>query len=95
MRPFIALLGIVSGSLVSLAFGLLVVVMVFWLLRNDHPRFASELPAVARSAAIFLCLATAAAVAFVGTLKQRRWRYGALSLLWAGLLLAGFYYWPS
>jgi len=49
MRPFTAILGIITGSLVSLAFGMGVVLLVFWLLRNEHPQFQTELPEVGRA----------------------------------------------
>ncbi len=95
MRPFTALLGFVAGSLVSMAFALLVVLMVFWWLRNDHPRFAAELPQVALGSFIFVVLAVLSGIAFWATVCDRRWRYASLGLLWIGLVLVGFYYWPS
>ena len=95
MQPFTAILGIVLGSLVSLAFGLAVVLFVFWVLRNDNPRFAAELPELARAAVIFLLLAILSGFGFLGTVRARRWRYGPLAMMWLGLLLVGWYYWPS
>lgn len=95
MRPFTALLGFVTGTLLSLAFGLGVVVLVFTVLRNEHPRFGAELPEVMRSFALFLVLAVIAVVALIGTLRNAGWRYGALALMWGGLALTGWYYWPE
>jgi hypothetical protein len=95
MRPFTAVLGFVTGSLISLAFGLGVVLLVFALLRGDHPRFDAELPEVARGFGMFLVLAVIASAAFYGTLRQRQWRYAALGLMGLGLGLAGWYYWPD
>ena len=95
MHPFTAVLGFVAGSLLSLAFGLGVVLLVFWILQNDHPRFAAELPEVARSFVMFFVLALLAAIGFLGTLRERRWRYAPLALLWLGLLLVGWFFWPS
>lgn len=95
MHPFTAILGIVAGSLVSLAFGLAVVLLVFWLLQGDHPRFSAELPEVARGFAMFFALAACSVAAFVATVKARPWRYAPLGLLWIGLLAVGWYYWPS
>jgi hypothetical protein len=95
MHPFTAILGFVAGSLVSLAFGLAVVLLVFWLLQHDHPRFAAELPELRRGFAMFFALAALGASGFVGTLRARRWRYLPLGLMWAGLALVGWYYWPS
>lgn len=95
MRPFTAVLGFVAGSLVSMAFGLAVVLMVFWLLRDDHPQFSAELPEVARGSIMFFGLAVASGFAFWGTINGRRWRYAPLALLWTGLALVGWYYWPA
>lgn len=95
MHPFTAMLGFIAGSLVSLAFGLGVVLFVFWVLQGDHPRFEMELPEVARAFVMFLILAILSAFGFLGTLKESGWRYAPLTLMWIGLLLVGWYYWPS
>lgn len=94
MNRSTALLGILVGSLVSMAFGLAIVLLVFWLLQNDHPRFAADLPAVARAFGMFLVLSVLGVAAFIGTLRVRSWRQGMLVLFWAGVLLVGRYYWP-
>jgi len=94
MHPFTVILGVVSGSLLSIAFGLCVVLLVFWVLQGDHPRFRAELPEVARSAAMFTTLAAVAAMAMFGTLRSRPWRYPVLAALWLGLLLVAWVYWP-
>ena len=95
MHPFTAVLGVIAGSLMSLTFGLAVVLFVFWWLQNDHPRFAAELPEVTRAFVMFFSLAVLAALGFLGTVRERRWRYTPLALMWFGLLLVGWYYWPS
>jgi len=94
MQPFTVILGVVLGSLFSIAFSLAVVLLVFWILRNDHPRFDAEMPELFRATLIFVGLAVVAGCGFVGTVRRRVWRYAVLALLWAGLLAAGWYYWP-
>ena len=94
MRPFSVILGILLGSLVSIAFGLAVVVLVFWLLQDEYDRFAAEMPALLRRTGIFAGLATIGAAAFVGTLYRRRWRYGMLAIFWTALAATGWHYWP-
>ena len=94
MKPFAVILGILMGSLSAIAFGLGVVAFIFWLLEDDYPRLAGEMPLLLRSTAIFLALACLAAGSFVGVLKIRAWRFPLLGLLWAGLLATGWYYWP-
>lgn len=95
MRPFVAILGFIAGSLVSLAFGLAVVLLVFWLLRGEHPQFAAELPEVARSCILFFVLAVLSALSFWATVHNLRWRHLSLSVMWLGLAVAGLYYWPG
>ena len=95
MQPFTVILGVILGSLFSIGFSLAAVLLVFWILRNDHPRFDSELPELFRAAVIFSALAAIAAFSFVGTIKGQWWRYVFLSILWIGLVVAGWYYWPD
>jgi hypothetical protein len=95
MQPFTVILGIVLGSLFSIGFSLAAVLLVFWILQNDDPRFADEMPELARSTLIFSALAVLAAISFLGTLKQRFWRYPFLALLVVGFLGTARYYWPE
>ena len=95
MQPFTVVIGIVFGSLFSIAFSLAVVLLVFWLLRDDHPRFDAETPELFRATLIFAGLAVLAGFGFLGTLKQRIARYLPLSALWVALVATGWYYWPN
>ena len=94
VKPFAVILGILLGSLAAIAFGLGVVAFIFWLLQDDYARFAGEMPVLLRSTGVFLALAAVAGGAFAGVLKVRPWRYPLLGLLWVGLLVTGWYYWP-
>ncbi len=94
MRPFTVILGIFLGSLAAIAFGLAVVALIFVILRSDYPRVANELPLLLRSAAVFALLSLVAGGAFVGSLRQRPWRYPVLTVFWVGLFATGWYYWP-
>ena len=95
MQPFTVILGIVLGSLVSIAFSLSIVILVFWILYDENPRYAAEMPELVRGTLIFSALAATAAVDFMGTLRRRLWRYPGLALLWLALLATAYYYWPS
>jgi hypothetical protein len=94
MFPFTVILGILMGSLAAIAFGLAVVAFIFWLLQDQAPRVADEMPLLLRSAGIFTLLAATAALSFVGTLRRKTWRYATLLSLWLGLVATGWYYWP-
>lgn len=95
MHPFTVVLGILLGSLFSISFSLTVVLLVFQILQNDDPRFTEEMPELLRSTLIFSVLTAIAAFGFVGTIRQRAWRYACLPLLWLGLLGTALYYWPD
>jgi len=94
-RPFTVLLGILLGTLFAIAFGLLIVCVVFWVLRNEEPRLLAELDSLVMSTAIFVTLSITAGLSFYGSLRLTSWRYLPLAGLWLGLLLAGRYYWPT
>ena len=93
-RPFTVLLGIILGSLFAIAFCTGIVGLVFWVVQDESPRLASELPKLVEITGIFIVLTLLAASSFVGSLKRSGWRYWSLAGLWAGLLLTGSYYWP-
>ncbi|RMF99219.1 MAG: hypothetical protein D6727_00600 [Gammaproteobacteria bacterium] len=95
MRPFTVILGIFLGSIVSIAFSLAVVALVFWLLQDEYQQFAAEMPALVRSTAIFAGLAGLCAAGFHATLTRRRWRHAVLALFWVSLAATGWYYWPA
>jgi len=95
MRPFTVVLGILLGSLFSISFSLLVVLLIFWILQDEAPRFTEELPELVRSTLIFSVLTAFAAFGFAGTIRVHAWRYASLTLLWAGLLGTAIYYWPE
>ena len=88
------LLGILLGTLFAIAFGLMIVCLVFWILRNEEPRLAAEIDSLIVSTSIFVILSVVAGLSFFGSLRQTLWRYLPLAGLWLGLLLAGRYYWP-
>ena len=94
-RPSTVLLGIIMGTLSAVAFGLLVVGFVFWVLSDEEPRLAAEVGGLVISTLIFVVLSVAAALSFFGSLRQTAWRHFAMLCLWGGLVLAGRYYWPA
>ena len=94
MQPLTVILGIILGSCVSIAFSLSAVLLIFWLLSAEYPRFAAEMPALALAVAVFWTLAAMAAAGFIGTVKARAWRYFAYIGLFCGMVLTGRFYWP-
>ena len=94
MRPLAALLGIIMGSAVAMFAGLAMTGLVYLLLPEYSDRLAGEYRPLWTAVILSGMLATAAAMAFVGELRQRRWRHGAMLAL--AVFLAGFaaWYWP-
>jgi len=93
--PFTVLMGILLGTVFSIAFGLAIVCFVFWFLRDEAPRLAAEFNSLISSTAIFIALSVIAGLSFYASLKKTSWRHLPIAVLWLGLLLAGRYYWPQ
>jgi len=95
MQPLTVVLGIVLGSVFSIAFGLAVVLLIFGLRQGQDSRYALEIPELARGAALFSVASVVAALAFVGSLRRTPWRIWPIAALGLGLGAIGFYYWPD
>jgi hypothetical protein len=92
--PFSVLLGIVLGTVFSIAFGLSIVCFVFWVLQDEEPRLLAEVSSLVKSTGIFAGLSIVAGISFFGSLHKSAWRHFPIATLWLGLLMAGRYYWP-
>ncbi|HYL71919.1 MAG TPA: hypothetical protein VEY89_11525 [Candidatus Dormibacteraeota bacterium] len=95
MRPLSALLGILMGSAVALATGLIMTWIVILFLPADEARFAPEHAALLRAIAVFSLFAGASAGSFYGELRTRSWRPAAHAATLATLALAVWLYWPQ
>jgi ABC-type antimicrobial peptide transport system permease subunit len=95
MRPLTILLGIVMGSTVSLAVGLLGTWIVILFLPKDAERFAPEHAALLHAIAIFVALAAASAFSFYGDLRSRAWRLPAHAVSLLLLATTIWVYWPT
>lgn len=85
MRPLTVLTGIVLGSSAATTFALAATLVVFALLRDEHPQFRSELPLLAVYLAVFAGLTALAGLGFVGLARERPWWRWAQGALWAAL----------
>jgi len=95
MRPLTALLGILMGSAVALASGLIMTWIVILFLPADEARFAPEHSALLRAIAVFTLFAAASAGSFYGELRTRLWRPAAHAATLVTLGLAVWLYWPK
>jgi len=95
MRPLTILLGIVMGSTVSLAIGLLGTQIVILFLPAEADRFAPEHAALLEAIAVFTALAAASAFSFYGDLRTRAWRLRAHIASLLLLVTTIWLYWPT
>ena len=92
MRPLTVLTGIVLGSSAATTFGLAATLVVFALLRDEHPQFRTELPLLAVYLTVFVGLTALAGLGFVGLARERPWWRWAQGAMWAALAaLAALY----
>jgi hypothetical protein len=92
VRPLTVLTGIVLGSSAATTFGLATTLVVFAVLRDEHPQFRSELPLLAGYLAVFAGLTAVAGLGFVGLARERPWWRWAQAAMWASLaVLAALY----
>jgi len=94
MRPFTVLIGIILGSAASITFGLVAVLIVFCVLRGEHPDLWREMPQLASSLIAFAVLTAASAGSFLGQVKARPWRGWAHLATAASLSAVVLLHWP-
>jgi hypothetical protein len=94
MQPLAIITGILLGTCAAIAAGLTVVLFLFFVLVDDHPRLAVEFGPLRSSTAIFVIMTAICAVSFVGLIRRRPWRWAAQSAMWTGLVLTLMYYLP-
>ena len=97
MRPLAFFLGVVAGSAVAIAVCLAMVLVVFLLLRADHPAFGEELPVLVRFTALFAVLAGIGLVSMVAQLRAKPWRWWAITALagWVIVVIVAARLWLS
>ena len=94
MRPFTVLIGIVLGSAASITFGLGAVLIVFCVLKGEHPELSREVPRLVLSLVAFTLLTAAAAGSFLGQVTGRPWRAWAHLATATCLGAVVFLHWP-
>jgi hypothetical protein len=95
MRPFTVLIGIILGSAASITFGLSAVLIVFFVLKGEHPDLAREMPQLLVSLGAFGILTAASAGSFVGTARERTWAGWAHAATLVSFAAVVLLYWPK
>ncbi len=94
MRPLTVITGFVMGTCVSIAVGLLFVLIVFTIIGDEFPRVQHEFEPLTKSLAIFTAMTIISVGSFYSLLIRHPVRYPAQLALWLGVLATGWYYWP-
>jgi hypothetical protein len=92
MQPLTVITGILLGSSAAIAAGLTVVLFLFYILADEHPRLAAEFRPLQISTVIFLVMTALCAASFLGLVKRAPWRWIAQAAMWLGLTLTVLYY---
>jgi hypothetical protein len=95
MRPLTVLIGIVMGSAVSLAVGLLLTWIVLLFLPEYREELAQEQGPLAQGIVIFTLLSAVAAASFYGEIRDRRWKLATHLGMVLAVSLAVWTYWPN
>mgnify|MGYP001194030409 FL=1 len=95
MQPLTIILGIVFGSVFSVAVSLATVLLVFGLRTGEDSRYVLEIPELWRAVVMFSLAAVVAGLAFLGSLRAAPWRWWPITAMCLALTGIGFYYWPS
>lgn len=95
MRPLAVINAIVFGSAAAISFGLCAVLVIFLVLRGQHPEFDEELMPLVRGSVAFVALAVVAGASLRGVMQARRWRWLAFGGMWATVLFIAMLYWPK
>lgn len=94
MRPLAVLIGIVFGSVLSLAIGLAMTWIVLLFLPEHAEAFAAERSPLLHAVALFSVTAVAAGAGFYAELRTSSWRFIAHTSIVTLLGIVVWIYWP-
>lgn len=94
MRPITVLNGIIMGSCAAIFLGISVTLIIFLLLSPENPSLQREFALLRIYDALFAGLLLLSALAFIGQLLLKKWRWWAQGALVAGLAGAILYLLP-
>lgn len=86
--------GILLGSALSIAVSLGLVLIVFLVIGDEHPRVRQESGLLLESMFMFLGMTIISAASFYTLAKTHPRRHVAQALMWLGLAALVWYYWP-
>lgn len=95
MKPFAVINAIIFGSATAITFGLTGVLIVFLVLKGQHPEMNSEMGDLLKGETAFVLLLLVSGVSLLGTLKERAWRHIAQAGMWLATAGIALLYWPK
>ena len=94
MRPLTMFTGILMGSCLAISVSLAMVLIVFLVLGDDHPRLQHEFRPLLTSTVIFLGMTIISAGSFYSLIINHPGRFLAQGLMWLGFGATTWYFWP-
>lgn len=94
MRPLTVINGVLLGTSLSIFVSLALVLIVFLVVGQDHPRIQGEFRPLTFSILIFFGMTIVSAASFYALAVNHRLRFWSQFVLLAGLIATGVYYWP-
>lgn len=94
MRPLMVINGVLLGTCLSIFMSLLLVLIVFLVIGQDHPRIQDEIRPLIHSMLIFFGMTTISGGSFYTIAVNHRLRWWSQGLLVLGLAACVAYYWP-
>ena len=95
MQPLTVITGILLGTSASIAVGLSAVLLIFFLLADEHARLQAEFRPLMLSTAAFILMTAVCAFSFLGLVQRRPWRWPMQAVMWIALGLIVLYYLPD
>ena len=94
MRPLTVINGVVLGTSLSIFVSLVLVLIVFLVVGQDHPRIQGEIRPLVFSMLIFFGMTIVSAGSFYALAVSHPLRLWSQVVLLAGLAATGYYFWP-
>ncbi len=94
MRPLTVINGVLLGTSLSIFVSLVLVLIVFLVIGQDHPRIQGEFRPLVFSMLIFFGMTIISAGSFYALAVNHRLRLWSQLVVLGGLAATGYYYWP-
>lgn len=87
--------GVLLASAAAITLGLAVTLLLVVIVGSESPVLAAETRPLLEAVGLFAVMTVASGMSFVGVLKNKSWRWPAVALMLAALLVMVAYFWPA